>query len=362
MSIDLRKTFGTDMELKSELPIYVFGTGQFGRDVARSFLSIGFDVAGFISNTETLPVLNLIKVFRWEDLTDTENMQILIAILNPNDPLSFFTEQAKVCGARNIFLPWDFYRYIEKDMGWRFWLKDKEFLFSHKEYVDRVLPKLSDDLSRECLKGVFEFRTGNFINYGCFNHKEPHYFNQITLSSKNEISGYLDIGAFHGENLSELEAHLPVRMAILLEPDRKNFQELMKKIDHFTTKHLFPMPVGAYEKTGFLKFNSYGSESSGISEDGETQVLCVKLDDIVPFSEEIDFIKIDVEGLELAVLKGAKRVINKSRPVLAISLYHNWDDIWTIPNYVLDNHRGYDLFVRQHMNNSFELVLYAVPR
>ena len=70
----------------------------------------------------------------------------------------------------------------------------------------------------------------------------------------------------------------------------------------------------------------------------------------------------DVEGAELSVLKGAKNIIETNKPVLAISLYHNWDDLWTIPNYFHDVHKGYDLLIRQHMKNSFDLVLYAVPR
>ena len=70
----------------------------------------------------------------------------------------------------------------------------------------------------------------------------------------------------------------------------------------------------------------------------------------------------DVEVREICLwLKGAKNIIETNKPVLAISLYHNWD-LWTIPNYFHDVHKGYDLLIRQHMKNSFDLVLYAVPR
>ena len=116
------------------------------------------------------------------------------------------------------------------------------------------------------------------------------------------------------------------------------------------------------DQNTFVSFNGSGSESSGISPTGETKILCVRLDDVVPRDEKIDFIKMDVEGAELSVLRGAKTVIEANKPVLAISLYHNWDDLWTIPNYFHDVHKGYDLLIRQHMKNSFDLVLYAVPR
>ena len=87
----------------------------------------------------------------------------------------------------------------------------------------------------------------------------------------------------------------------------------------------------------------------------------MRIDDVVPLDEKIDFLKIDVEGAEMAVLKGAKNIIATHRPTMAISLYHNWNDLWVIPNYVKEMHTGYKLLIRQHMNNSFELVLYAIP-
>lgn len=40
----------------------------------------------------------------------------------------------------------------------------------------------------------------------------------------------------------------------------------------------------------------------------------------------IDFIKVDTEGMEREVLTGAKRVIRKFKPRLAICTYHRPDD------------------------------------
>ena len=41
--------------------------------------------------------------------------------------------------------------------------------------------------------------------------------------------------------------------------------------------------------------------------------------------------KMDVEGAELDVLAGSHELLARCRPTLAISLYHNWDDLWNIP-------------------------------
>jgi len=350
------------MNLSPQSPTYIFGTGSFGQDTAKILVENGFDIRGFISNKEKSSEINQIKVYRWEEVHDLANGQILVAVFNRNDALSLFIEQAKSCGAKHVFMPWDFFQYIEKNVNWCFWLKDKNFLTGYQQHIDDVLPFLGDDKSRDCLSNVFKFRTGNFLNYSHFTHKEPQYFNNLTLDKKVGISGYLDIGAYHGENLLELETYLPVHMAMLFEPDKKNFYELIQKEKQFTCQNIYPLNLGISNQNTFVSFNASGSESSGITTTGKTKVLCVKLDDVVPTHYEIDFIKMDVEGAELSVLEGAESVIQTNKPTLAISLYHNWDDLWTIPNYVKDTHPGYDLFIRQHMNNSFDLVLYAVPR
>ena len=147
--------------------------------------------------------------------------------MNPNDALSFFYKQAIEFGFKKVFLPWDFIGHIEQEMGWRFWLKPKEFLLEHRKHLEHVLPILSDSRSRECLWDVFKFRSGQHLDYSHFNHSENHYFNELTLRAKTRVSGYLDVGAYHGETLMELESLVPVEMAMMFEPDDSNFSRLL---------------------------------------------------------------------------------------------------------------------------------------
>ena len=56
----------------------------------------------------------------------------------------------------------------------------------------------------------------------------------------------------------------------------------------------------------------------------------VALDDFVKEQglEKVDVIKLDVEGAERAVLKGAKKTIKKFKPILLISVYHQEQDLF----------------------------------
>jgi hypothetical protein len=90
-------------------------------------------------------------------------------------------------------------------------------------------------------------------------------------------------------------------------------------------------------------------------------IAAVALDQLL-LKTPINFIKLDVEGAEAKVLKGARSIIERNRPTLALSLYHNPQDIWELPELLFQMCFEYNLFIRQHFFNSFDCVLYAVPK
>jgi len=64
----------------------------------------------------------------------------------------------------------------------------------------------------------------------------------------------------------------------------------------------------------------------------------ITLDDFVKNRkiDKVDFIKMDIEGMEREVLKGASETIAKFKPKLAICIYHLPDDPVTIPKIIKD--------------------------
>lgn len=71
-----------------------------------------------------------------------------------------------------------------------------------------------------------------------------------------------------------------------------------------------------------------------------------------------DSIKMDLEGWEMAALRGARNVIAQHRPSLAICLYHNLSDMWTIPHLIKEICPQYRFWCKK--NAPFvEFVLYA---
>ena len=68
----------------------------------------------------------------------------------------------------------------------------------------------------------------------------------------------------------------------------------------------------------------------------------------------------DIEGCELRALKGAENSIKKYRPKLAICIYHKYEDILEIPEYLMSLNLNYRFYMRHHTMSVDETVFYAV--
>jgi FkbM family methyltransferase len=102
----------------------------------------------------------------------------------------------------------------------------------------------------------------------------------------------------------------------------------------------------------FIPLGSYATE------DGSEKAQLVSLDSWIKERRiSVNFIKMDIEGAELAALEGAADTIQRYRPKLALSLYHNPDDIVTMLNYIKSLSSTYNFYIRDHS----ELVLFCVP-
>ena len=72
-------------------------------------------------------------------------------------------------------------------------------------------------------------------------------------------------------------------------------------------------------------------------------------------------IKMDIEGAEWDALRGARNVIARDRPVLAICVYHTHNDIWRIPLLIHEILPEHHLFLRAYEGDGFQTVVYAIP-
>jgi FkbM family methyltransferase len=71
------------------------------------------------------------------------------------------------------------------------------------------------------------------------------------------------------------------------------------------------------------------------------------------------FIKADIEGMEMAMLRGAMETIRKFRPKMAISIYHEPLDLFEIAELIISIVPDYQMAVRHHAPVLMDSVLYC---
>ncbi|MGB6295063.1 MAG: FkbM family methyltransferase, partial [Rivularia sp. (in: cyanobacteria)] len=138
----------------------------------------------------------------------------------------------------------------------------------------------------------------------------------------NSSMNCIDIGAHLGSVLNLIDQLSPNGKHIAVEPIPYKYEWLKHK---FPNAEIFQVALsdtnGEVEfylhsqRSGFSGLKLHGSNTA----DGDVEVLkvnCVRLDDIVPPEKPIGFIKIDVEGGELAALKGGETILNRYHPTI----------------------------------------------
>jgi FkbM family methyltransferase len=90
----------------------------------------------------------------------------------------------------------------------------------------------------------------------------------------------------------------------------------------------------------------------------------ITIDDFVRKNnvEKVDFIKMDIEGFELAALHGANATIQQHKPKLAISIYHMNEDYISIPHYLKSEFPFYDFYLGHYTIYDQETILYAIAK
>ena len=124
--------------------------------------------------------------------------------------------------------------------------------------------------------------------------------------------------------------------------------------------NVVPVNGAVNDREGVISFSESGAASRE-KKDGRLKVYGLSIDGFFEKQglERVDFIKMDVEGAEERALRGAREVIRKCRPRMAISVYHNEYDILTIPTLIRTVCADY-LFALGHFStNHNETVLYC---
>jgi len=235
---------------------------------------------------------------------------------------------------------------------------ERDFKANRQRY-DWLFARLEDAESRRILTSLINFRLSRDLVFmeGFVDAQDRQYFEPfLKLQSSGE--SFLDVGCYDGYTTTEFIKRCPdYRDVHVFEPETSNMQRVKSRLSEYRNIHFHP--YGASDRPQTLRFKAAGS-SSVVSKDGEISIEVKRIDDVI--SEPCSFLKMDIEGGEMAALEGASHTITKYHPRLAISVYHKVDDLWRIPEKILGMRDDYHVYLRHYTEGVTETVMFFIPQ
>jgi len=173
------------------------------------------------------------------------------------------------------------------------------------------------------------------------------YRNQyhIDLIKENDI--VVDAGANMGIFSIFVAVKHPHATIYAFEPTPSTFTALKENVKYYPNIKVFNCGLGEREKMASV-ITASGSGGNYIGEGGTP----IEIKTIDGLNIPVDFIKMDVEGYERNILKGAAETIKKYKPIIAMSAYHKPDDVTELPK-LLNSIAPYDCELHHDCEEDF---------
>lgn len=327
--------------------IYLVGINNDTRETLSLTFHHGVKVHGVIndfttdSNFEGVPIISSSEI----------NLEYVVvncsSSISPVATQNFFES----LGAQVIYFT-DFFKMLSEVIPSQFksFSKYKNQLFEFESI-------LCDEQSRREFRNVIEYRsTGDLIFMKNFKVRTSEQY--LDMAKIINPSSLIDIGGFDGDTSELFLDNLSSLNRIdFFEPNLENLSNAKRRLKKFTCVEYHNHGLG--DQSYQTKMSGSGS-SAVIDKDGIHSVSVERLDDII--ISPADLIKIDIEGSELACLKGAIGYINEFNPSVAVAAYHKEDDFLKIPKFFKDNiSHNYNIYFRHYTQGWSESVLFFIP-
>lgn len=185
---------------------------------------------------------------------------------------------------------------------------------------------------------------------------------------KNYIQSktFIDAGAYIGDSSLVLLEYQPLDIIAfeISEKNAESYLETMQKNSVDESKYtLVQKGLGAEPHKIF--YADTGEENTNLLVHGCSEVEIMPLDAYLDGkNKQIGFIKADVEGAGLDMVKGMTETLKKDRPVLALAAYHSPDEFLKIKPFIKDLQLNYQFEFQNHYSEYGygDFVLFAYPR
>ena len=335
---------------KTDIPKYILGRNKYSTEV-RKYV----DITGYVDEKtsehiyEGLPVLH--------SLFEIPSNAIVLSCVVEGAAWAV-EEKLSAWGGLHIDY-FSFIKYSGFPLSIEYWHGFKESYSLNESKYDEIRSLLKDELSKQTFDRLIKFKLDYDISQMSdfkMNLKEQYFEPFLDLKPSGE--SFCDVGGYDGATTQNFIKHCPLYDKIYYwEPD-PSFMEKSKAMLSDIPNIMY-ITMGASDKNETLRFKIDGS-ASRIAEDGEVSIEVGKIDDVI--KDGVSFIKMDIEGNEIAAINRARQTILQNHPILAICAYHKGDDFVTIPQAIFHIRKDYDIYLRHYTQGIFETVMFFVPK
>lgn len=360
------KDYFTDLmeHLRASRVLLLYGAGRYGKEFLNFIRSVAKDGKGlpqiiFVDDTPEkqgtrwcgVPVVSV-----FEGLSNYPDGLIVLCVDERSHPILFKKLDGMNVPRERIMVPEIAFLNPKSDMS---------FLYQHEKDFACVHALLEDPRSREILQAVLKYREEHDTKpiQMLADPVNLRYYDSSIIGRIPE-GIYLDCGSFCGDTaeayISAVHGH-PGKI-ICCEPAPDNYKALCRAIEKTGTTNAALYQKAVWFSTGKARFQTISALSGTISDEGNITVETETIDRLIG-PEKLGFLKIEINGSEYEALLGGVGAINRDHPLVAVSVYHNLEDIIRIPLLLKSLNPDYRLFLRYYgIKTLTDIVCYAVPR
>ncbi len=350
--------------------IVLFGAGILGRKTLRGLRQLGIEPLGFCDSHPAAPGKQIegVEVYSPADALRRFGADTVFLVTiwggRSTDTMPRRCAQLRDLGCQRV-IPFGFlfWKYPEVFLP-HYPLDLPHHVLEARDEVSAAFEQWADDASRQ--EFVADIRWRLLHDFAPLPPPVAHeiYFPDDVVQVRPD-EAFIDCGAFDGDTLAAFLHRQGDRFGSIdsFEPDPANFEKLQAYragLDPALRERVRVHPKALSDRTGRVRFDPTGTEASVMGA-GELELDCIALDDL-PEAAGASWIKMDIEGAEPLALAGARGVIARNTPVLAVCVYHQQAHVWQIPRIVAGLSAEYASFLRPHLLEGWDLVYYAIPR
>lgn len=351
--------------------LVLFGAGGLGRKTLKGLRNIGVEPLAFTDNNVSLHGRQIddLKVLPPPQAAYEfgKSAIFLVTVYTDSAPggIELIKKNLTKLGCQRIlsFVPL-YWRYPDQFLPhYVYDLPHK--LIESAASIRKTWSLLSDDTSRGEFLAQIHWRLDPEYDQIPEQAKHEIYF-PPDLIKLNEAEVFVDCGAYDGDTVRSLlrQTKGNFNKLFAFEPDPANYkklEDLIASLPHDISRRIETSEIALGRQSEKLYFEAQGVASSFLSSNGSIQIQSESLDFLIA-DELPTYIKMDIEGAEIDALIGAYELISKHLPILAISVYHHQDHIWSIPLMIHSLSNEYKFYLRRYTARFLDdLVLYAIP-